>query len=220
MRPPSTAPAESTSFNALTSPFHAPLDVPPMLPTLPIQVLPTTQAQPDAALAQARQLIQEKRFDEALLQFDAVLTTEPDHVEVLLLKAHVLINRRDFAAAHMLAERVLSADVWSIDALVLLGLAAKWRDQITDAIRWFKQAAYARNECWPAHYYLADLYRASGDFVLARRAYRVVLQLLSGAKPDIGIRYVPLGLPAAEVRFLCEHQLAKLPTVAARTEVR
>lgn len=215
MRPP-----KSTSFNALTSPFHAPLDMPPVSPTLPIQVLPTTQAQPDAALAQACQLIQDKRFDEALLQFDAVLTIEPDHVEVLLLKAHVLINRRDFAAAHMLAERVLSADVWSVDALVLLGLAAKWRDQITDAIRWFKQAAYARNECWPAHYYLADLYRTSGDFVLARRAYRVVLQLLSGAKPDIGIRYVPLGLPAAEVRFLCEHQLAKLPTVVARTEVR
>ena len=138
------------------------------------------------------------------------------NTEAQLLKAHALINRKDFSAAEELAQRVLAADTWSIDALLLLGLAAKWRKQSAAAIRHFKQAAYAHHECWPAHYYLADLYRASGEIELARRSYRAAIQLLSGTvpRPMPGIKYVPFGLPVDEVRFLCEHQLAKLPAVA------
>lgn len=224
---PPVSTANTTSFNALTSPFTATQYSPPVLETplpLPLPLPVASYAQPKTiltALTQARQFAQDRRLDEALLQCEAVLNIEPENTEALLLKSHILINRRDFSAAYILAERVLAADAWSVDALLLLGLSTKWQNQATDAIRWFKQAAYARNECWPAHYYLADLYRTSGDIVLARRTYRVVLQLLSGTGlDDIGIRYIPLGLPAAEVRFLCEHQLAKLPTVAARTEAK
>jgi chemotaxis protein methyltransferase CheR len=93
----------------------------------------------------------------------------------------------------------------------MLGLASKWRQQSEAAIRWFKQAAYACHECWPAHYYLGDLYRQSGETELARRAYRVVISLLSGGESDTGIKVVPLGLLAGEIRFLCEHQMARLP---------
>lgn len=163
-----------------------------------------------------RQLMRDKCYDQALPLLEAVLMDEPRNAEALLLKAHVLINRKDFVAAERLAQGVLAANAWSIDALVLLGLAAKWQQQSEAAIRWFKQAAYARHDCWPAHYYLADLYRNGGENELARRAYRVVLQLLSGHEPDTGgIQYVPLGLPTGEIRFLCEHQLARLPIAKA-----
>lgn len=242
-QPPAAAP-----FNALTSPFSAapqPATAawqPPPAAAVNAWVPDTARldvakstgvtdaprplaAQPlvadaDSALVQARQLTQDKRFDAALPHLDAVLHDRPDHVEATLLKAHVLINRKDFAAAQALAERVLASDAWSVDALLLLGLAAKWRGQLADAIRWFKQAAYARHECWPAHYYLADLHRSGDDIEPARRAYRVVLQLLSAAAPDAGIRHVPLDLPAGEVRFLCEHQLAKLAAAAPRAMAR
>jgi chemotaxis protein methyltransferase CheR len=175
---------------------------------------------PEASLDKARKLTADRRYDDALPLLDTVLLAEPDNTEARLLKAYVQINRKDFAAAEALAQRVLAADTWSIDALIVLGLAAKWRNQNEAAIRAFKQAAYACHDCWPAHYYLADLYRHSGESELARRAYRVVVQLLSGielnpredaAQPS-GIKYLPLGLPAKEVRFLCEHQLTKLPT--------
>ena len=168
----------------------------------------------------ARQLTRDKRYDEALPELDAVLAADPVNTEALLLKAHILINRQDFADAEALAQRVLAAEDWSIDALYLLGLAAKWRQQSEVAIRAFKQAAYAHHECWPAYYYLADLYRNSGETELARRAYRTVIQLLSSKEPDTGIQYVPLDLPTGEIRFLCERQLSKLPTAKALAEQR
>jgi chemotaxis protein methyltransferase CheR len=205
-----TLPPVTWSLPALT-PYFAPaseLEATPIFASpKPVPVVD----QQGLALECARQLTRDKRYDEALPQLDVVLGVSPAHVEALLLKAHVLINRKDFAAAETLAQLVLAADTWSVDALLLLGLAAKWRQQSDSAIRWFKQAVYARHECWPAHYYLADLYRNSGENELARRAYRAVMQLLSGNSSDTGIKHVPLGLPEGEIRFLCEHQLAKLP---------
>jgi chemotaxis protein methyltransferase CheR len=170
---------------------------------------------PRSLLDTARRLTHDKRYDEALPELDAVLADEPDNTEALLLKAHVLINRKAFSAAATFAQRVLTTDAWSIDALLLLGLAAKWQQRHAEAIRHFKHAAYSRHECWIAHYYLADLYRDNGETVLALRAYRAVIQLLSGGEADTGIEYVPFGLPTSEIRFLCEHQLGKLAATDA-----
>jgi chemotaxis protein methyltransferase CheR len=214
--PAASTPVVRPVFDALTAPLPpASLAIPLAVPVMPPPVLPRmfspVSAVPATDFQLARQLTCDKRYDEALPQLDAVLAEDPGHTAARLLKAYVLINRKDFGAAEALAQRVLAADTWSIDALLLLGLAAKWRNQSDEAIRCFKQAAYTRHECWPAHYYLADLYRHGGEQELARRAYRVVVQLLSGNEPDTGIQHIPLGLPAGEVRFLCEHQLARLP---------
>jgi chemotaxis protein methyltransferase CheR len=164
-----------------------------------------------ASLESARLLVAEKRHDAALEELQRLLHREPGNSAALLLKAHILLNRKEFAEACQAAQQVLASDPWSIDSFVVLGLAAKWREQSGEAVRWFKQAVYARHECWPARYYLAELYRAGGEAEKARREYRGVQQSLSqAATPDTGIRVVPLGLPMAEVRFLCEHQLARL----------
>jgi chemotaxis protein methyltransferase CheR len=225
--PPLISSLQSAAALAAASVLKAPLPVasplvPPGAWSLPAVApvataavpLPTFTA-PSAKLStpvatDARRLAEERRWDEALPVLDALLAATPGNAEALLLKAYVLINRKDFAAAEALAQRVLDVDAWSVDAFLLLGLAAKWRQLNETAIKWFKQAAYARHECWPAHYYLADLYRGGGETEQARRAYRVVIQLLAGGAPDTGIQHVPLGLPLGEIRFLCEHQLAKL----------
>lgn len=210
---PNTTPAftysspESRPLPILELPaFFAPPPPPPPTPT------PTPTHSAPADFKRAHQLTLDKRYDEALIQLNAVLVAAPQHQEACLLKAHVLINRKDFAGAQELAQHVLTANAWSIDAHILLGLAAKWRGQSDVAIGWFKRAVYANHECWPAHYYLAELYRQCGELDLARRAYRGVVQLLlQGGQLHTGLQTVPLALPATEVRFLCEHQLAKLP---------
>ena len=163
-------------------------------------------------LATARLWVRDKRYEQALEALKALLTVNPGNIEIFLLQAHILLERRDFSGAEQLAQQALVIDNWSVDAFLLLGLAAKWQQQPVAAIRWFKQAAYSRHECWPAHYYLADLYRQLGSSELAQRAYRVVIQLLAGGEPETGIKHLPLGLPPGEIRFLCEHQLTKLPT--------
>jgi chemotaxis protein methyltransferase CheR len=162
------------------------------------------------ALAQARQAVQDKHYAQALPLLDAALAAQPGSAEARLLKAYVLLERKDFDTAQALAQQVLDADPWSVDACMLLGLAAKWRGQGGEAIRWLRQAIYAHHACWPAHYFLADLLREGGALEQARRSWRVVVQMLSGATPpQAGLRYLPLELPAHEIRFLCERQLAQ-----------
>lgn len=191
--------------------------VPPQPLTLPEGWMSAPERTPgQAALAQARQDVQDKRYAAALPQLDAVLADAPEHTEARLLKAYVLLERKEFDAAAALAHAVLEAHAWSVDACMLLGLAAKWSGSADEAMRWFRQAIYAHHACWPAHYFLADLQRASGALEQARRTWRVVLQLLSGAAPDTGIRHLPLDLPASEIRFLCTRHLAQAGAGAAQ----
>lgn len=198
------------SLPAAPAPAPAPIAPPPTVtPSQPANVFSLPAATPPVSLAQAQKLIGEKRYDEALSLLDQLLLQQPGNPQALLLKAHVQLNRKAFGEAQRSAQQVLDADPWSVDALMVLGLAAKWREQSGDAVRWFKQAVYARHECWPARYYLAELYRNSGETEKARREYRGVQQSLTRPQ-DTGLKVVPLTLPAAEVRFLCEHQLARM----------
>jgi chemotaxis protein methyltransferase CheR len=196
----------------------------PAISPLPVAAPSTpevTQPEPCFSRDEVENLCREKRHDEALAMIDLLLARTPGDTPALLLKAHIQLNRRAFELAEASARQVLQSDPWSIDAFVLLGLAAKWRELSGEAVRWFKQAVYIRHECWLARYYLADLYRAGGESDKAQREYRGVLQLLSQPKvPDSGIKVLPLELPHAELRFLCEHQLGKLGAsqrVAGRT---
>lgn len=160
---------------------------------------------------EALRLTQEKRYDEAMAVLAILLEQQPGANAALLLKAHIQLQRKDYVATEVNALQVLNTKPWSIDAFVLLGLAAKWRNDAEGAMKWFKQAVYSCNECWPAHYYLGELYRAGNEIEKSRRAYRIVLQLLSTQQaPNDGLSLIPLDLPVTEVRFLCEHQLAKL----------
>ena len=91
--------------------------------------------------------------------------------------------------------------------MMLLGFIAKWQDDSVAAIGHFKTAVYTRPDCWPAHYYLGGLLQAS-DAAKARREYRTALmQLTSNPDPDGGLR-LPLDLPVADIRFLCERRSA------------
>lgn len=164
----------------------------------------------DADIETARQFIIDKRYEEALDMIDVVLKTDSGNIEALLLKAFALLNRKEFASADALLYKVLDVNVWSVDALLLLGLSAKWHGQDDTAIKWLKQAVYACQECWPAHYYLSELYRNLGEIEPASRCCRVVIQLLSGEEKDAGIKYVPLSLPAGDIRFICERHLSKI----------
>ncbi|HEX5394619.1 MAG TPA: CheR family methyltransferase [Rhodocyclaceae bacterium] len=233
---PASAHAERRAETPLALPWAlppvpdpVPLAVPavplPMPVSLPVMATAVTRvadvATGVADLETVRILVREKRFDEALTIIESLLAANDADSAALLLKAHILINRKDFSTAASAAKQALEADAWSVDAFLLLGLAAKWQEQAEEAITWFRKAAYASQTCWPAHYYLGDLYRLRGDMDAAKRAYRVVLQLLGReGEPEAGTKVVPLGLPAAEIRFLCEHQLGKFGTEPQTVRVR
>ncbi|MDR3437361.1 CheR family methyltransferase [Telmatospirillum sp.] len=149
-------------------------------------------------------LIRDKKFDDAqvlLKQHNRV--AQPD-ATLLVLEGYIRMMGRDFEAAEQLCAQALAADEWSVDAMVLRGLVAKWRDQHDESIRWLKQAVYCRQDCWPAHYYLGEMYRSGAQVDLARRCYRAALQQIEARPDPDGGLILPLGLPVPEVRFLCE----------------
>lgn len=180
-------------------------------PTSPILPVPAHAArEPAPTLDMVRSLVHDERYDDAAPLVRRLLDEQPLNNDARLLQAYIHLNRRKFELAMHGCNDVLQTDAWSVDALFIMGIAERWRDQREAAIAWFKKAAYLHQQCWPAHFYLAGLYSTQGDVAAAGRAYRVVLRLLAG-EPDPGIRVVPVGLRPAEVRFLCERRLNSAP---------
>jgi len=149
--------------------------------------------------------VRAKQYGAALEQLAPLRRAAPDDVDAQLLESYALLQSRRFADAAALARRVLERDHWSVDAMMLLGFAAKWQDDSAAAIDHFKSAAYTRPDCWPAHYYLGGLlHKTQAD--KARREYRTALmQQDFNPDPDGGLR-LPLDLPLADIRFLCERR--------------
>jgi chemotaxis protein methyltransferase CheR len=155
------------------------------------------------------QLIRNKSYDTALPITEALLNQHANDETALLCKAYILLNRKQWSAAEGLLKACLEQDHWSLDAMLLLGLSAKWQGQNANAIDWFKKAVYAHNNSWLVHYHLADSYRQS-EPQLALRSYRTALQLINKDATNTGLKVVPIELLASEVRFLCEHQINKI----------
>lgn len=177
-------------------------------------VAPSSPAQMPPDLDRIRSLLREKHFEQArvLLSRGRAAAGDatppvPDDPALLVLEGYGQLMARDFSGAALLADRALQADEWSVDAMVLLGLAAKWDGRPAEAIRWFRQAVYCRQVCWPVHFYLGDLYRGEDVPAQAQRCYRVALQQIrTNPDPDGGL-LLPLNLPVPEVVFLCERHL-------------
>lgn len=182
------------------------------LPPLPTDVLlpPPPPAPPPLVPAvsheetarRAHDLLQEQLWGQALELIRRLPLTHPQR---RAWESWTCLHLRDFTTARALAEDLAQEDRWSLDALILLGCVARWCQQTDLAIESFKKALYVRPDCWVAQYYLGDLYRAQQALPLAQRNYRLALGQLSNANadPDSGCSF-PLGLPLAQVRFLCQ----------------
>ncbi len=103
----------------------------------------------------------------------------------------------------------------SVDGFLLLGMIARWQKQPGEAILWFKKALYIHTDCWPAHYYLAGLYREDGNFQKASREYQLVLNQLENQKETFSSMItILLSLPKAEIRLLCRYHLQNITDTA------
>lgn len=120
-------------------------------------------------------------------------------------------DQSDFATADALLTPLLAAHPWSPDVLLLAGLVARWQQQPRQALAYFKQATYVSPECWPAHFYRAELYRqgALPDMPSQRqRGYAAVVRLLSQQPTSPGgLRLIDPPLPPGDARFLAERYL-------------
>jgi chemotaxis protein methyltransferase CheR len=216
-RPPSPAnavpPAPSPTAAlpaAVAAPALAearPLPAPSPAPA-PAQVSILREREVD--LGAIRSMLREKRMAHAQAVLGLYNRLLPPDARLLALEGYVHLVARRFEQAADLATRALAADEWSADARVLNGLTAKWREDAEASLRWFRQVVYVKPDCWPAHYYLGELYRARAENGPALRAYRAaLLHIAAEPDPDGGLT-LPLALPVADVRFLCRRHAATL----------
>lgn len=151
----------------------------------------------------------------------ATQNEQADSITHQLHIAHQLLNQNAFDDAATLLETLLKQQPWSIDALVLAGLVARWQQQPELAYDYFKRAIYAAPECWPAHFYLAELYRQSEltDAPLQRqRGYTAVVRLLTTAPTASGgLEAIDPPLPPGDARFLAERYLKAVNITLATT---
>lgn len=175
--------------------------------------LPPTPLRPLAIQADKQKLIQwlaEKHYDQAFPLAEALLVEYPQDHQIRLLKAFILMNRKQWVAAEDLLMQALAQDDWCLDALVLLGLLAKWQGRVEQAIEWFKKAVYAHSDRWLVHYYLADSYYRQQQPILALRGFKTAVQLMDKHPELSDLRWVPLDFSMTEMRFLCQHHIQKL----------
>lgn len=128
-----------------------------------------------------------------------------------LLKSWLLINKQEFAQADQLLEQAIKIEPWSVDAMLMKGLMFKWQDKEDEACRWFKKAIYTCTECWPAHYYLADIRRAEQNADAAIKSYQTVLRVLAvHSAEDKCMEWIPLPLTASDAEFLSQRYIQQL----------
>jgi len=144
-----------------------------------------------------------------------------DSITQQLYTAHRLLNQNAFDEAATLLEELLKQQPWSIDALVLAGVVARWQQQPHLAYDHFKRAIYVAPECWPAHFYLAELYRQgelTDEPLQRQRGYAVVVRLLKAAPTSNGgLATIAPPLPPGDARFLAERHLKAVNTTLATT---
>ena len=145
--PPVTPPVDT---KVATPPVTPPVDTkvepepPPVVEPEPVEPPPEPpQIVDDGALKRevdkASKLYMSGRLKEALAAAEAALELDPHHAPALLVKANVLIERKDFEAAKTAAEGAIASDRMMADAWLALGVIEQERG-ITDA----SIAAYER----------------------------------------------------------------------------
>lgn len=156
-------------------------------------------------------MVADKAYPRALHLLASLLVKDKNNLPALLLKSWILLNSQDFIAADQLLEEAFALDAWSIDMMFMKGLSAKWQDQQAVAIEWFKKVVYTNPECWPAHYYLAEIYRSQQQPEAALRAYQTLVRTLTAnIKAKDAMQWIPLSLPAGDLLFLSQRHLQSI----------
>lgn len=160
---------------------------------------------------EALSLAKEKKYDEALGLIDGMLGRDPSYVGAYMLKAGILLNMKRPEESQASCLQGIERDKWCVEAYLLLGLIARGGGDDETARMRFKEALYINPSIWPAHFYLAEIYREAGNAVKACREYEIVAKLLGkGNAEGHGFTFFPLSVPAHQIEHLCKHNISRL----------
>ncbi|WP_114416599.1 CheR family methyltransferase [Marinospirillum perlucidum] len=216
--PPQNKPV--APFSAKNETISAPKPVQPVRALKPVPSMPAPSPQPLADnrgsadlpdLQTIFQLLLDQEMTLAAGQVERLLAASREVDAAKLFKAWILGNRKSFQQARQLLQELLDKTPWWLDALFLQALLSRWQEDFAAAEVDFKKAVYIQPDCWPAHYYLGEVYRQTGRIEEAIKAYRKARRCIQDEpEAPTGLKLVPLNLSQADVLFLIEHQLLRL----------
>ena len=169
----------------------------------------------DARYRGALECVREDRADAALELLGEILAEEPAHPDACRLMAELLLDRAEFEEALRHCARVTAMQETLAWPYVVRGRISHHEGDPEKARRELRTAIYHQPDCWPAHFYLAEVYRVLGEGSLAVRAYRNALKNMEktdGPGPDAGIDPGVdfIGFTRQDVELTCQTNIRSL----------
>jgi len=136
------------------------------------------------ATEEAISLIARGEIDQALLVLASAVEKQPDNPRPSFLLGELATNRGHFTEAEHWLKRVLELDPLYLDAQYLLALLWLEGEKTFDALRAFQRTIYLDPNFPMAHFYLARLYRETGQQEKATKCLLAVKNLIATLPPD------------------------------------
>ena len=128
-------------------------------------------------LAEAMSLFRQERFNEAIQALrNGSLNSE--NADALLLHAVILTNRKEFAEADRLCEKILLVDELNAGVHYLRALSCEHEGRLVAAIEQDQTAIYLDPTFAMPHFHLALVAKRLGDGPLALKHFRMAEQLI------------------------------------------
>lgn len=167
--------------------------------------LPDVRERFDAAI----KLAHDKQPQAALAILDAVIERDCTFEKAYTLKGSLLLSLSRFDEVRPLCEAILERDPLCLEAYLMLGMVARQKADVDDALKRFREAMCLDSSCWLAHFYSAEILYAQQDGRRARSGYESALRILEhGSLQEHGQDFFPLSFNAEQFMIICRHKLS------------
>jgi len=152
-----------------------------------------------------------KRYDEALALLETILKKQKTFVKAYSLQASILLGIGRLDEVHAVCKHLLTLDPLCIEGHLMLGIVARHVGDNDTAFKNFRHSIYLNQECWLAHFYMAEIVFAEGDKKRARSGYEATMRILgSGAPGEHAQEFFPLSFNAEQFMAICRHKQSLL----------
>ena len=160
--------------------------------------------------AEALKKVREDRAEEALEVLRRIFEEVPDHLQACRLMAELFLDRAEFEAALRVTDRVIEMNETLAWPYVLRGRISYGEGDAAAAQSELKKAIYYQPGYWPAHFYLAEVYKGMDERSLAIRAYRNALRNLEKEDPDKESGIHCIGYSRTDISLTCQMNIRAL----------
>lgn len=142
-------------------------------PPDPKDMLPTHEH-----IQQGREFLRQDRLDEAIAEFQAVVTANPRSVSTYFDLASTYLDKGEIEPARQALASVLKLDPQSARAYTMMGLIEARQEHLDDAFKLVQRAIELDPKFPDAYVDLSSLWERKGDLHKAEEAVRTALQLV------------------------------------------